>query len=118
MPGLHFIAVDEFAAALVSAGLQLDGAPIMDSRLHRVPVDGDKRGRRSGAYIGHLEGSCPAGYIQNFKTGLAHNWKAQSGADPLMGGPAPADRDGDGESCTAGFQPRRREVSRTPVGVS
>ncbi len=70
--------VAEFAAALLEAGLVVQGAPLMDGRLHRVRVHGDKPGSRSGAYIGHLDHR-PAGFIQNFKTGEKRNWKAASG---------------------------------------
>jgi putative DNA primase/helicase len=40
-----------------------------------VCVAGDTGQQRSGAYVGHLDGH-PAGYIQNFKTGLQQNWKS------------------------------------------
>lgn len=65
----------EFANALKAAGLQLEGTPKMDGELHRVPVEGDDKGLKSGAYKGFLDGH-PAGFIQNFKTGLKTNWKA------------------------------------------
>lgn len=68
--------VEEFSIALKEAGLVLDGAPVMDGQLHRVPVvDGDRRSR-DGAYTGHMDGR-PAGYIENFKTGYRENWKSQ-----------------------------------------
>jgi phage/plasmid primase-like uncharacterized protein len=66
-----------FAAALSDAGLVLDGPPIMDGVLHRVPVEGDRAGARSGAYIGHLDHR-PAGFIQNFRTGERRNWKTET----------------------------------------
>ena len=66
-----------FAAALTDAGLVLDGPPIMDGTLHRVSVEGDRPGARSGAYIGHLDHR-PAGFIQNFRTGEKRNWKAEA----------------------------------------
>jgi phage/plasmid primase-like uncharacterized protein len=47
----------------------------MDGKKHRVPVEGDRRGRLSGTYIGHLDGY-PAGYVHNFKTGAEIRWKA------------------------------------------
>lgn len=65
----------EFAEALKDAGLKIDGMPQMDGKLHRVPVEGDEKGRTSGAYKGYLDGH-PAGFIQNFKSGLKTNWKA------------------------------------------
>jgi phage/plasmid primase-like uncharacterized protein len=66
-----------FATALSDAGLVLDGPPIMDGALHRVPVKGDRAGARSGAYIGHLDHR-PAGFIQNFRSGEKRNWKAET----------------------------------------
>jgi conjugative relaxase-like TrwC/TraI family protein len=65
----------EFAEALRGAGLRPRDAPIMDGRKHRVPVEGDRPGRRSGTYIGHFD-EHPAGYIHNFKTGEEIRWKA------------------------------------------
>lgn len=65
----------EFAQALEDAGLRLEGKPQMDGKLHRVPVEGDEKGKSSGAYKGYLDGH-PAGFIQNFKSGYKENWKA------------------------------------------
>jgi putative DNA primase/helicase len=67
----------EFGEALRRAGLLIDGLPEMDGKLRRVRVDGDRRGGKSGAYAGFLDGY-PAGYIENFKTGLKENWKASA----------------------------------------
>jgi hypothetical protein len=75
-------AMQEFADALREAGLVVKGAPIMDGKLHRVPVEGGKRGNRSGAYVGHLDGF-PAGYIRNYKTGEETTWKATAPAQLL-----------------------------------
>ncbi|UUS62517.1 MULTISPECIES: DUF5710 domain-containing protein [unclassified Acinetobacter] len=68
---------DEFKAALLSAGLMVQGDPIMDGKMHRVPVEGDVKGKLGGAYKGFLDGR-PAGYIRNFKTGLEEKWKSNS----------------------------------------
>ena len=65
----------EFADALRTAGLEINGLPEMNGQLQRVRVAGDTGQERSGAYVGHLDGH-PAGYIQNFKTGLQQNWKS------------------------------------------
>ena len=35
----------QFADALHRAGLRPKGAPIMDGKKHRVPVEGDRKGR-------------------------------------------------------------------------
>jgi phage/plasmid primase-like uncharacterized protein len=78
--GSVHIAVDvdpaeQFADAMRECGLRPDGPVQMDGRMHRVPVDDDKRGERSGAYVGHLDAR-PAGFIQNFRTGVKTTWKA------------------------------------------
>ena len=78
----------EFADALHRAGLRPKGAPIMDGKKHRVPVEGDRRGRLSGTYIGHLD-AFPAGYIHNFKTGEEIRWKSAREYPAL----APAERE-------------------------
>ncbi len=68
-------AIAEFADALQRAGLMLKGAPVMDGKRHRVDVEGDRSGRKSGVYIGHLD-DYPAGYIHNHKSGEEIRWKA------------------------------------------
>jgi antirestriction protein ArdC/phage/plasmid primase-like uncharacterized protein len=68
-------ALNSFKEALEAKGLLLDDEPIMDGNLHRVPVVGDKRGKKSGAYVAYMDGT-PAGFIQNYKTGSKDNWKA------------------------------------------
>ena len=77
----------EFADALRRAGLRPKGAPIMDGQKHRVPVEGDIKGKRSGTYIGHLDDR-PAGYIHNFKTGDEIRWSASRPAQEM----SPAER--------------------------
>jgi len=66
----------EFAEALRNAGLDLQGAaPVMDGKIHRVPVLGGKPQALDGAYKGYLDGH-PAGWYQNHRTGEQANWKA------------------------------------------
>lgn len=72
---------DEFKEALKNLGCLPDNDPkerhpIMDGKHHRIPVDGDKSGERSGFYFVHSDGR-PAGFIQNHKTGETLNWKSQ-----------------------------------------
>lgn len=66
---------EAFGAALREAGLQVEGLPVMDGQMQRVPVQGDKGAETSGAYAGHMTGQVPGGYIQNFKTGEVVHWK-------------------------------------------
>lgn len=87
-PGIPESPEAQFARALKDAGLVVDGLPIMDGKIHRVPVDGDKGGETSGAYAGHMEGRMPGGYIQNYKTGERVNWKAEGRVEQV----SPEDR--------------------------
>ena len=64
-----------FKEAIEAQGLILNDKPIMNGKIQRVPVIGDKQGKKSGAYVGYTDG-IPAGFIQNHKTGTKENWKA------------------------------------------
>lgn len=66
----------EFASALKAAGLQVEGMPVMDGKMQRVPTEQDRPGQSSGAYVGYLDGK-PSGFIQNFQTGLKQNWTVE-----------------------------------------
>ncbi|HIH8968782.1 MULTISPECIES: toprim domain-containing protein [Enterobacteriaceae] len=47
-----------------------------------IETEGDKKGEKSGFYVGHLDGH-PAGYIKNNRTGVEMKWKAKGYAlDP------------------------------------
>ncbi|NIZ01916.1 hypothetical protein [Thalassospira lucentensis] len=59
---------DKFALALKENGLILDAPPTMDGKWHRVAVEGDRKGQKSGSYRGLLEGIL-AGNITNYKSG-------------------------------------------------
>jgi putative DNA primase/helicase len=67
----------EFADALRAFGLHLRGLPIMDGKLHRVPVPGDVGRATGGAYVGYLDG-VPSGFIQNWRDGTECNWRSGS----------------------------------------
>ncbi|MBZ7942948.1 toprim domain-containing protein, partial [Campylobacter molothri] len=63
-----------FKSALENQGLIVDDLPIMDGKIHRVKTTTDRGREMSGAYSGFLD-EYPAGFIQNFKTGIKENWK-------------------------------------------
>lgn len=65
----------QFKTALNNQGLIVD-MPIMNGKIQRCQTQDDKKGEKSGAYVGFLDGY-PAGYIENFKTGCKENWKFQ-----------------------------------------
>jgi len=67
----------EFADALKSMGCVVAGEhPIMDSKKHRIEVEGDKKGEKAGFYVGHLDGH-PAGFIKNNRTCVEMKWKSK-----------------------------------------
>jgi len=66
---------EEFGQAIRSAGLILEGSPIMDGQVHRVPVENGTSGAKDGAYCGYTDGH-PNGWVQNFKTGEQTKWIA------------------------------------------
>lgn len=73
---------EEFAEALRGIGCHVEGEhPIMDGKTHRIATEGDKKGERSGFYVGHMDGH-PAGYIKNNRSGEEMRWKS-SGMPPL-----------------------------------
>jgi phage/plasmid primase-like uncharacterized protein len=66
----------EFAAAIRRAGLVLDGDPVMDGMLHRVPVASGKPRAKDGTYVGFTDGR-PAGFIQNYLSGTRETWTTE-----------------------------------------
>ncbi|PPB51194.1 DUF5710 domain-containing protein [Campylobacter hyointestinalis] len=66
----------EISLALKEAGLIVN-KPIIDGKLHRTTVVGDKGSQKSGAYVFYSDGII-AGFIQNFKTGYAGNFKSKN----------------------------------------
>lgn len=77
----------DFAVALRQTGLRVTGLVELDGRMRRVPVEGDRKGQKSGTYVGYLDG-WPAGHICNHKSGIEILWKA----DRPMLQMAPAER--------------------------
>lgn len=59
--------VTEFAQKLEDAGLVLNGLPVMDGSLQRVPTRQDKKGSKSGAYKGFMDGR-PAGWYRDYRS--------------------------------------------------
>ncbi|MCK5296118.1 MAG: pentapeptide repeat-containing protein, partial [Alphaproteobacteria bacterium] len=64
---------EEFENFLKDNGFKLKGSPVMDGEWHRVEVEGDKKGKKNGSYLGFLDGQ-PNGQINNFKTGEKDKW--------------------------------------------
>lgn len=63
----------EFGEVLRAAGLVIEDDPVMDGRIHRVPVAGGRPGAKDGAYSGHGDGR-PNGWWQNYRSGEKGKW--------------------------------------------
>lgn len=81
---------EEFLEALTSAGLVIDGLPVMNGRRQRVPVVEGKKGNRDGVYRGFLDGVRPGGWYINYHRAEndkdVTNWKGsgrEGKADPV-----------------------------------
>lgn len=65
-----------FGAAMVACGLNPPDI-IADGVLRRFDSDDDRRGRKSGWYVLHGDGT-PAGAFGNWSTGLSETWRIQT----------------------------------------
>lgn len=70
--------VHQFRTAMNDAGIHYSGEIIADGRLHRLHIDGHKPGTLNGAYVLHPDG-VPAGWFQDYTTGLSQTWRADAG---------------------------------------
>jgi len=68
--------IDQFKAAMLEAGIEPPPAIQADGVLHRFHIAGHRAGTLNGAYKLFLTGAKPAGYFEDFKTGVKANWKA------------------------------------------
>ena len=68
--------IASFKAAMAEQGIVTDAQIIADGQLHRIHIEGHKSGSLNGAYVLHLDGT-PAGYFENFTTGLKVKWKLE-----------------------------------------
>lgn len=65
---------DAFRGAMQEAGIPYHGEIVPDGTLHRIYVDGDRRGSRNGWYLLHIDG-IPSGAFGSWKQGKgSHTW--------------------------------------------
>lgn len=74
--------IDKFSAAMADAGIVTNEQIIADGSLHRIHVEGDKRGTKGGSYTLHLDGK-PSGYFEHFKTGIKSTWSLSGKREPM-----------------------------------
>lgn len=67
----------EFRDAM-AAGIVTSSELLPDGRLHRIHIEGHRRGTTNGAYVLHMDGK-PAGWFQDFKSGVSGTWTADGG---------------------------------------
>ncbi len=65
--------IDAFKAAMQEAGITPPDTIKADGVLHRFHIADHKTGTLNGAYKLHLDGSRPAGYFEDFKSGIKTN---------------------------------------------
>ncbi len=65
----------QFREAMQFAGIHYSGEIVADGKLHRFHIEGHKQSSKDGAYTLHLD-ECPAGYFQDFKTGISQTWRS------------------------------------------
>lgn len=67
--------IEQFRSAITTAGMTPPDHIEADGKLRRIALDGDKKGKRNGWYVLHVNGS-PAGAFGNWKTDERHTWHA------------------------------------------
>jgi len=75
--------IEAFKAAMLENGIEPPNRIQADGVLHRFHIAGHKSGSLNGAYKLHLDGAKPAGYFEDFKTGIKTTWKADGPAKPM-----------------------------------
>jgi antirestriction protein ArdC len=80
-PEQALAAKEEFAQLLKERGFILDGPPLMDGRIHRVPVQdsrpqakGQESKAQEGAYYATMQGVRPNGWLKNHRSGEYRSW--------------------------------------------
>ncbi|EPU8562896.1 LPD7 domain-containing protein [Yersinia enterocolitica] len=74
----------EFGDFIRSLGGDLKGSPEMDGKTHRISMNDDKRGNKSGVYVGHLDGFAN-GWFADHREGHRNTWSSNSDKpDPIV----------------------------------
>ncbi|EPM9007968.1 LPD7 domain-containing protein [Yersinia enterocolitica] len=74
----------EFGDFIRSLGGNLQGDPEMDGLTHRISMNDDKQGKKSGVYVGHLDGFAN-GWFADHRDGHRNTWSSNSDRpDPIV----------------------------------
>ena len=75
---LNHSTIEQFRQAMQAAGINYSGEVKGDGKLHRIRSEDHRQGTLNCAYVLHLDGH-PAGYFQDYKTGISQTWRSGNG---------------------------------------
>jgi putative DNA primase/helicase len=73
-PATQADSIEHFKNAMLDAGINPTEPIEADGHLHRCHLEGHAKDSRNGAYVLHLNGKRPAGWFQDFKSGVSAYW--------------------------------------------
>lgn len=74
----------EFSDFIRACGGDLNGLAVMDGKTHRIRMDDDKAGSKSGVYVGHLDGFANGWFADHRTGGDRQTWSSRSAKpDPV-----------------------------------
>lgn len=72
---------EQLADAIAASGLgKAPASIVLDGKIHRFPVEGDRQASKAGWYVGYAD-NVPAGMFGNWRTGEEHKWHADIGRE-------------------------------------
>ncbi|MGK2894531.1 LPD7 domain-containing protein [Klebsiella michiganensis] len=75
----------EFSDFIRACGGDLNGLAVMDGKTHRIRMDDDKSGSKSGVYVGHLDGFANGWFADHRTGGDRQTWSSRSAKpDPVV----------------------------------
>lgn len=77
--------LQEFSDFIRACGGDLNGLAVMDGKTHRIRMDDDKSGSKSGVYVGHLDGFANGWFADHRTGGDRQTWSSRSAKpDPVV----------------------------------
>ncbi|EKS6645699.1 hypothetical protein QCD58_004589 [Enterobacter hormaechei] len=75
----------EFSDFIRACGGDLNGLAVMDGKTHRIRMEDDKSGSKSGVYVGHLDGFANGWFADHRTGGDRQTWSTRSAKpDPVV----------------------------------
>jgi putative DNA primase/helicase len=104
----HSDPVSAFRDAMSAGGVPYSGVIIADGKIHRVDIDGERRGKKNGFYLLHND-ERPAGMFGSWGDGGGKTTWSMKGAKPLSAAEKQALRD----KCAADMAKREADIAAT-----